>query len=110
MPGRPDTPSPAEAELQQALHAALTRAHDVLVDCPDITDVDGEASVDALEERFDELTASIVESACIAADMQALELSREGASIVGSAEVALAALRATLASMTAALDVARDAA
>jgi len=107
-----DTPaslSSTEAELRRTLHGALARSRDALLDCPDPADLAGAASAEELEERFDDLATSLAEAACAATAMRSLDdLSRDGALVVGSADVAIAALRAALASFSAELDAARE--
>ena len=103
------TPASPEPDLQRTLHAALARSRDALLDCPDVTDLDGAVTPEQMEERFDTLAASVAEAASAVAAMRSLAaLSHEGAMIVGSADVALAALRSTLATLAAGLDAARD--
>lgn len=109
MPHAPTPASPAEPDLQRTLHAALARSRDVLLDCPDVTDLDGAVTPDEMEERFDTLAASVAEAAAAVTALRGLDdLSHEGAMVVGSADVALAALRSTLAAFAAGLDAARD--
>lgn len=109
MPHAPTPASPAEPDLQRTLHATLSHSRDIILDCPDVTDLDDAVTPEELEERVHELAESIAEAAVAVAAMRRLEaLSQEGAMIVGAADVALAALRSTLAAFAAGLDAARD--
>lgn len=107
----PTPGSEVETATQRRLHLALTRARDALLDSPDGVELDGGIHVAELEARFDSIATATAQAACAAADLAVLsDLSTEGVMVVGSADVAIAALRAALESLAAAIDVARDAA
>lgn len=107
----PVSGSDVETATQRRLHLALTRARDALLDTPDSVELDDGVQLADLETRFDSLAASVAEAAAAAADLAGISgLSTEGAMVLGSADVALAALRVALESLAAAIDVARDAA
>ncbi len=103
------TPSNAEVRQRRLLHDAMVATRDRLDDLPVGCTADIDGSLTAAEETFDELVDNIVHlAAAVTALREVPGLTVEGALVAGSADTALMVLRATLATLQATMDAARD--
>jgi len=97
-------PDPAEESARTYVRSALLRAQDALEDWEE----PGPSTVTRAESVFDSLTESLAELALAIVSLRELpDLSREGALVAGSADMAAVVLRAALGSMHGSLEAAR---
>lgn len=97
-------PNPVEATARTRVQSALARAQDALGDWEEPC----VSTIDSAETAFDSLAESLADlSLAVVAMRDIPDLSREGALVAGSADMAAVVLRAALGSMQASLEAAR---